>query len=418
MPPTAETVSRLPLGRWSWGLYAVAGWALFFPAGDVYLRGLGWLPVPATALFALFSLPFAVAALHEGLSARGSSRLLGLLSANAFTLGLLALPVALTFLAALVPGAEVGSKALLRPLSNLAVFTLALVAVLVPAVRDHWRFAVAAGWWVLVATVMVDVVLPGTFTKRATRAAGLPEDPNFAAFLLVLAAALLVASALSRRESVFRLVLTGCAVAVTLSRGGLVLFGLLVLLASFLPPGGRRRDGAWVRVALIGAAVILAVGAVAAVSRSGIGMFELDLTRQRLAGVSGGGAWAPQKEARVDLALYYLDSIAEAPWLGRGAGFVEAQPFGPHNRFLFEWANLGILGLISYAALLAALGWIFWRRRFLPGVYAVVLMVAWSFLHHLVFELRGVVLAIAWSAGLSSPPQGAERSTQGGRIAT
>jgi O-antigen ligase len=238
-----------------------------------------------------------------------------------------------------------------------------------------------------------------------SRAAGLPEDPNSAAFLIVLAAALLLNRTQNRWVSAGVLALAGAGVLCTLSRGGLVLLLLLVVARPLLPVvsggiGVRRSHLVAAGAGL--AALLAAVLAASWLTDRGLGIFGRRTTQERVELLASGSWLRPQEERLASLGEYW-QLIAEAPLAGHGTGFSYTLPRGPHNRFVLEWVNVGVLGLAAYLGWLVAGFRLFQRRRSQAGMLVVLLIAGYSLLQHGVLEVRAVVLALGLLASLSAP---------------
>jgi O-antigen ligase len=243
------------------------------------------------------------------------------------------------------------------------------------------------------------------FAEHMNRAAGLPEDANTAAFLAVLAAALLIEPRRGRRSDAAVLAAAGGVVLCTLSRGGLLLLALLLLAVAMLPL--LRGEGVLhrrtVKVAAAGAALLLlaAIGVLLLASFD-LGMFGRATTQQRLELIAGGSFVRPQ-EMRAGFLEQYFELVADAPILGHGTGYSYSLPQGPHNRYLFQWVNFGLLGLGVFLWWLVATYRMFRARGCDAGLLVMLLVAAYSLLNHGVLELRGLALALGLLAGLSAP---------------
>ena len=80
---------------------------------------------------------------------------------------------------------------------------------------------------VLLSSVFADACYPGTFSSLPDRAAGFAENPNIAAFVLVLLCSCLVDFQRRRLKSHVLMALTSLGVLTTLSRGGGILLAVL-----------------------------------------------------------------------------------------------------------------------------------------------------------------------------------------------
>jgi O-antigen ligase len=386
-------------------VYLVPLFALIFTKGDMFLYGIGLWPVrPVVGMFLLLG-PLALTVLVTESRSRWR-RALSLPVRNAplfLPLGGLAV---LSGLGALRPDAYwgEGGRFVLYPFYSLLVFGVATLLPLLPTYRRLFPSMVGLAFAVMLATLMIDVLHPGSFAKHAGRAAGFAENPNTAAFTLLLCCCVLVRSRNPVWLNGLVLALTSLGLVTTLSRSGLLLFVLylgtaLCWLLADRPQQAPRHLG----MALVGVvALVLSLGAMTVLTRLETGIFARPATRERVEEISRGGLME-RDDYRFQLASLYLDQVAEAPFLGHGSGYASGLPKGPHNRYLYEWTNLGIAGLGLYVAWIVGGLWMFWNRRFPPGVFVMVQVAAGSFFSHNVLENRGLLLVLASMATLSLP---------------
>ena len=93
--------------------------------------------------------------------------------------------------------------------------------------------------------------------------------------------------------------------------------------------------------------------------------------------------------------------IRLSPVWGYGAGFSIHNGVEPHVMFLLAWINLGVLGMLGYAALLAAGFWIFVKERFLPGVFLIGLVAYFSMFSQTILESRPLFVLLGLLLGLT-----------------
>lgn len=377
---------------------------VFFSNADLYLTNTGRLPVAGFYLFlgALGALGLAVlagAVLSPGLRAS-----LGGLYASGRPVAVPMLVLAMVTLAAgFLPGArwDEGAKYVLRPFYGLAVLLLSMLLPFGRGRAERFRGYALLALGALAASVIADVLSPGTFSRFSGRAAGFAENPNSAAVALVALCAMAIRCDRVRARDVAALAATAVMVVCTLSRGGLILLGLL--LAQYLAFALDFRRLRLRRVAAVLAAVcilgvLVARGVqVAAGSRlfSVASQARLDMLLGRQALVSG-------EDLRYTALTTSLDLVQRRPFLGHGTGFTFGmEPLGPHNMYLRQLLDAGIPGLLAYVWLLAAALVLFWRRRDRSGTaFVSVMAVAGLFSHNLLEDRLflaglGVFVALA-----------------------
>lgn len=389
-------------------LYFACFFVLVSTHGDMAARTSGWLPLRPTIAFVVLSIPIVLYVVLQQID-QGLAPLLSCFRQNAPLLVPFSVLASLSLLSSVQPTAFWGRSGtfVLYPLYNLLVISIAMVLPFVAGIRRSFRVLVVIVLMVLIATTLADVVNPGLFSKHAGRAAGLPENPNASAFLVLACGAVLLDPGRSRITNAAILGATGLGVLLTLSRGGALMFVLLVLTYggyAFLTGRGRAAR----HLVIIGAGVLSLAASltlVAFLARQEIGAFGRSGTRARVGWLTSGEI-APRTDARFALATQYVGYVSEAPLLGYGPGFTATQPKGPHNRYLSEWVNLGMAGLLTYLGLLASALVLFFRRRCPGGVFLVVLMTAYGFFSHNVLENRGLLLLLGMLATLSALPLG------------
>ena len=76
----------------------------------------------------------------------------------------------------------------------------------------------------------------------------------------------------------------------------------------------------------------------------------------------------------------------------------------PHNLYLQQWVNNGLLGLVGYLAFLGISAASFLRRRFFPGLMLMLVAAVGSFFSHNVLDQRPFLILYGLLLGLSSGP--------------
>lgn len=412
-------VSPLPAERRAFGpwLVHVALLAYFdltfvvcFTQAERWLGAEGLIPVDPTQLFPLLAAPLVALWAVEALEDRGKNWTLpGALLANVGIVGpFLALAVFHLF-AALRPDAYWGEgigPILLVPY-DCGIFLLALILGLCPPFARRLRWLGALAVLVLAATIAIDFLVPAFFAKIPSRPAGIARDANTAAFLLVLGASLSLHYRRFERRDLAVLVVAGLGVVATLSRAGLLLFvGLLVIYGWKLIPVGRlaaMRLSRLFGLAVVAAALVAGVGVAALLMSSERGVFSLPAAQARLEMLTGRVSFLSGQSERLGLVQGYWQEILRSPILGRGAAFTYSQVQGPHMRYLQEWVNAGLPGLLAYVGLLAGSFFTFSVRRCEAGTAAVLVIAAGSFFSHGILEQRGVPIVLGLLAAASLP---------------
>ena len=387
--------------------YFAVIYAFSFTQADRLANKKGWLPTSPTWFFVVVALPVVIWALLSDISGpRRGGRLLELAGRNLTLVVPFWVLAALSLLWSLHPTANWSSGILFIALVPFAflVTMVTMTSSLLKPIRDGFWYFVFLSWLALVVTVFLDLVSPGLFSDQASRAAGLAEDSNVSAFLMLSACSLLVSYGRSlRRDGIF-LAVTSALVLLTFSRGGVVLLGVLLLSYSiqFRKRGESARSiKRWIPVAVVAVVAVLVLGGVARMAASGSESFRRPVTQQRIGMMTGGVHFLSKNDHRIQVLTRYSKKVAAAPVLGYGTGFSYTYDVGPHNRYLQEWLNLGILGLLSYLAILFCALATFWIRRSAMGVTYSLMLLVWSMLSQGVLEQRSVPMTLGLLAAVT-----------------
>jgi hypothetical protein len=85
---------------------------------------------------------------------------------------------------------------------------------------------------------------------------------------------------------------------------------------------------------------------------------------------------------RAGVIYEFTDLIAQSPIVGYGTNFSYGQPVGPHNIYLTQWADNGILGLAFLLIFLLSSFWYFKKYRDIRGmVYVAAFSISGVFSH-------------------------------------
>jgi hypothetical protein len=393
--PTARSDLAWP----ALGALAAAVFVVIATEVDQLAFRQAWVPVRPVfgSLLLLLAVSLVVVVLRGGPSPR---RLAPLVAAGLPFVAGFALLAAGTAVAGLL--APAGVAASLRRVALYGIDTLTLAAgmglALLPASVRWLRRASAAALLLLAGTVAVDVLAPGTFSLIASRPAGTTQQPNAAAFLLVVLATLSWPWRGRRSAGAWALLAVATVAALcTLSRAGFLLLGVLLLSLALGAPRPERRR-AFATLAIAWAGVVLAVLWLVSIAPVG----DTARAQDRLATFTQPWQLLDDHEERSDLLLAYLRELERSPltpWLGLG-GEVDELPRGPHNRYLYEWLSAGLLGLAGVVLLLASGALLAWRAGDPRGLVLVALVAVYSGFAHTLLDQRAMLLAFGWTMGL------------------
>ena len=390
MIPTAAIDGTSTLARIARGIGALVAVAFLFSGFSTWAFNTGALPLPPLA-FMLVVLGCAGAAVMLEPTRLGSTGV-KIWSAAGACLAMLA------FLWS--SGSEIAlQEAQTRTLSAMLLVGFS-VLMADAATRTITRRAIAVSTIVTVAINVWEITHPMTFSMALGRSASFYVNPNIAGAALVSGLLLALPIVPARLREVFAL-LVGAGVFLTLSRGALLCFGLvlMVLLAS--------RQLRVKRLSLLtGGGLLLVASVVGTMMASG----ELSylsggadrFVRQRL-GIGSREEFSADVSAssRSNLAMHALDLFGERPLTGFGTGATVEwnEPESTHNIYVRHLAEYGVLGALLMPALLL-LAWPRYRQH-KSGIHrtaaqAFVAFVAlWGVFSHNVADDAFVLIGLA-----------------------
>lgn len=380
--------------------------AVFLSYYDSYLYDRGWLPYPSTKLFLLALVGVSTWTFVRAAASKAvRNEVITLYAAHrGVIIGLIGVVVA-SFISGFIPTAywEDGPRYVRFPAYDAMII---LFSMLLPFPehrrRLFWPYLLV-GFAVALVSVLIDTIHPGTYTINADRAAGFNQNPNGAAFLLVALCTSIISFDRVRPIDLAVLLATTMGVLGTFSRGGGVMFGFIVLCYAYCAVVQLRRRP--VRALGRALAIVLLVALTVQAGRVLTSRAELFSTASRLGMLSGRQKVIPTHEPRVAALEESLRLVRESPVLGLGSGFTyKSMREGPHNIYLQQWINSGLLGLIAYLWTLAAAGYLFWKRGHRNGMVFVALVAIQGLFSHNLLEERaflvpfGVLLTLSFYA--------------------
>jgi O-antigen ligase len=386
-------------------VFMAAFFAVFFAYVDLYLYYTAAISIPAAYMFLALLAGYAFIVLMQATaSPRFKSEMVALYAEHAWVLASLGAIVLAAFAFAFLPTAywNEGSRYVAFPVLDSLVVLLAMLLPVFPHHRRWFRLYVLFAFAVFLSSVFWDAYVPGTFTLVPDRAAGLAQNPNVSAFVLVVLCCCLVDFERHHVGNLVVIALTSLGVLATMSRGGGLLLSMLfgfycyrIVRLNRYQVGRLLRYGA---VLLVAVAVIFMAGVYFV---RAAGMFSLSF-QPRLGMLSGEADLVPSDESRVELVAQSLDAVIESPVLGYGTGHTYSWETGPHNIYLQQWVNNGLPGLAAYLMLLGACARVFFKRQYPPGQLFVSLIAVQGFFNHNLLEERaflallGVLLTLSF----------------------
>ena len=306
--------------------------------------------------------------------------------------------MALSWVGIFLEGAylEDNYKAVLLPTLDFGIFLTGIIIGTMRISERKWSLALVLGLAFILGTVFIDVVSPGTFSKYEYRASGIYEQPNIAAFTIVLFLTALLRwekKALTWPDMILAVV-CGIGVFFTFSRGGVVEFLLIAALYWYNLKNKERSysivKGLVLLIFLAGIAVFMFPDYISRLEILQFKSIRLDWFTTG----DVGGAFSVT-DARVKILDEYFPLIAASPFLGWGTGFITSMDIGPHNMYVAQWVENGILGLLAYLWLLAAVFVVNKRVNNFCGIAFIALVFVYGFLTHILLSERPFLLLMA-----------------------
>jgi O-antigen ligase len=386
-------------------LYSFAVLGTFFCVADQAMGHKGLLPLNATLLCIVLLIPFSARALvpyRENNKIR--IPMIDTLWANRYAISAFILVALIALLFSILPKAYWGEGGKWIAVIPYDVFVtiLSLAVGLNLAILRAIPSIVLVSLLILVGSIWYDQLHPGTFAELTNRAAGFPGNANYAA----LVANILCAAALNfgdkrgfqdRCHSLFYdvliLISTFAVVTMTMSRSGLVnfgaLFGLFVFFRLFRSKASLAQRTQ--ELVVLGITGVLAASFLTWYATHG----SADRGNNRIARFIN-SKQVDDGSAATRLAAVHdcIEHIERAPWLGYGTGFARTMHELPHNIYLQQWVNNGILGIGSYILFLGAAIFTFTSRQFRNGQAVVIVAAIGGIFSHNIIDQRPFLMLI------------------------
>lgn len=308
---------------------------------------------------------------------------------------------------AILPGVAMASESATKSIFILVYRFVVLLGAMSMALllrQQGARWVIVSALAFLIFSIFWDLNDPTFESQVADRASGFPGNPNNAALVVAMLAAMAVRY---DRVYIFDLVVlfaAGISVFLTLSRGGLFTFCIFMLIYLYFTGKGNRIKQ------LLAAPVLFLVIVVPSVMYSvshltqTSEMFEGENAQRRLETFSFDSqskSVYDTDNVRLNLIPQYLALIDDSPIFGHGSGFSRSMPFRPHNMYLEFWVNNGIISLISYIWFLLGLLIISYRRRYPAGVALACITIVGGFFSHSIAQYPAFLFSAGFAMSLS-----------------
>ncbi len=382
-------------------VYVCLYFAIFLTRADGYLNLKGYLPVPRSVLVAVLSMPlvFYSWAFHHS-KRDGEPGIIQVLYAARSIFVPFLLLIAWVLISTLMFHANWDQHGYFITLfvNDLFVFVLSLIIATPVAISRHWRLIVRFALFCMVASILIDLVRPGTFSPLTSRGAGFAVNANMGAFFT----AILLAGSLEYgkfQRNLLYLIPGGLAILATLSRGGAVLFALILVVLTICI--GRKNNFMDLKMKAVWKSVAVAVCLIVAIYVAfQYGKDRSDfvgslLSNNRVFQFAAGTLSGSRGEPRLKLLHEYFYLIGEKPLTGWGAGFSGTRALGPHNEYLLMWVNHGLVGLVVYLWFVAGTLLYFLSRRLLEGFVVAIAFAVEGLFSHTLFEQQPLIVLLA-----------------------
>jgi O-antigen ligase len=270
----------------------------------------------------------------------------------------------------------------------------------------HERITRCLPWLVLLAVVFnaYNLAHPFAFVPQESdfafmfRAAGIYVNPNTAGAAIVLGM-LLSMPAVKERWRAWFVCISAVGVAMTLSRGAILMFLCVCIGLTFL--GALSRRVVWTVIAIVAgvlAILLLLVGPALLDLFGGVEQLE-----RLMILLNPGDAADFSQDERVYLAEHGWAQFIGSPLAGNGVGSTETWVLraSTHNQYLQFMSDFGVLGALIMPVLALVLVWGRTFRDVIPLAVAGC-VILWSFLSHNVLTEYFWLMAIAMAAAAPS----------------
>jgi O-antigen ligase len=370
----------------------MAGVTIFFAYVDFHLAQTAALSTASTYIFLWALAGWSAIVLAQCLATpRLAREVIAVYANHVGVLAALLAIVVCSCLFALMPTAywNDGVMYLLYPPYDALIVVLSMLLAVHAVHRQSFRVYLCGAFAALACSVLYDALYPGTFSIVPDRAAGFAENPNTAAFILMMLSSAIVDLDRFRLSDCVVWALTAVAVFLTLSRGGAILFfcgfayyAYRTLRTNAARPARLIKGGA----ALAAMLAVVVASSTFLVERAD--MFALSF-QPRLDMIHGDSRVVTEDDDRIEALKTAIDLVKQSPVIGYGTGYsYSLNDITPHNMYLQQWINNGLPGLVAYLFLLGAAARTFWRRRYRRGLLFVSIVAINGMFSHNILEER------------------------------
>jgi O-antigen ligase len=97
-----------------------------------------------------------------------------------------------------------------------------------------------------------------------------------------------------------------------------------------------------------------------------------------------------------------LNLIEASPLVGHGTGFARTMSELPHNIYIQQWVNNGLVGLLLYVGLIITAFFTFIHRRSRNGIALIVVTAVGGIFSHNILDQRPFLILLGLLLGISA----------------
>lgn len=297
------------------------------------------------------------------------------------------------------PGAyfeEDGYTSVLLPTFNLILIFFVFYSIVYYKL-NFFKYVIIFAFIVSVSSIILEVFIPGLFSKVASRSAGLSVNPNASGIRIMILASCLLIFKFKRENLVHSIIifLSGLSVFFTFSRGSLLIF--IVFLVVYLYFFHKERIlKTTLKVSILIFSIIFFLELLG-FSLTKLPIFQSNGALVRLNMVTGQSEFVNSDDSRLKIADEYWKLILQNPILGHGIGSINNHsilPICPHNLYLKIWFEQGFIIFVVYIVfILRTMFRLYFSKDYNYLLLFIVISMGGLFTHNL-FDNRSMIIAL------------------------
>lgn len=294
-----------------------------------------------------------------------------------------------------------GGRWLYYPIYQLMIFLMGFLVAEMNFSKTLMRVGMKIALLVFCATVFMDVVHPGTFSTLLYRPAGLGVTPTISSELIIM---FLILSLNWNKPVLLDAILYIVAFAAefaTLSRQGIVQYIVVIILYLFFHRKEKGRLLLHVFTPIL--FLLIAIASILPELMAHTAFFSYSSNRLSAFLGHDTSSFFGKGNGRFDAIRIALNLITQRPILGYGIGYVSTMQLEPHDEYLAEWIELGVLGFVAYLWFLASMLWHNWKNRNSPGIAMSICFIILGVFSHNILEDKTMILMAVYATAFYGP---------------